>query len=45
MDGTLVFGPLQLEPFSPGRYEAELLIRDAFSKQETKVRGVFEVKP
>jgi GWxTD domain-containing protein len=45
VDGTLVFGPLSLEPFSPGRYEAELLITDASSKQETKVRGIFEVKP
>jgi GWxTD domain-containing protein len=42
-DGTLAFGPLPLESFNPGRYEAELLIRDETSKQETTARGTFEV--
>jgi GWxTD domain-containing protein len=44
-DGTLAFGPLPLQPFSPGRYEAQLLIKDENSKQETTARGTFEVVP
>jgi len=45
VDGALVYGPLPLGAFSPGRYEAEFLITDASSKQETKARGTFEIKP
>jgi hypothetical protein len=44
-DGALAYGPLALEAFSPGHYEAEFLITDASSKQATKARGTFEVKP
>jgi GWxTD domain-containing protein len=44
-DGTLVYGPLPLEGFEPGRYEAEILITDTSSKQESRARGSFEVKP
>ena len=45
VDGTLAFGPLPLTAYEPGRYEAELRIKDGFSKQETTVRGEFEVTP
>jgi GWxTD domain-containing protein len=44
-DGTLVYGPLPLEGFEPGRYEAEILITDTSSKQESRARGSFEVEP
>jgi GWxTD domain-containing protein len=43
--GALVYGPLPLSAFSPGHYEAEVLITDASSKQQTKATGTFEVKP
>jgi GWxTD domain-containing protein len=45
VNGALVYGPLPLAALSPGRYEAEFLITDASSKQETKARGTFEIKP
>jgi GWxTD domain-containing protein len=44
-NGTLVYGPLPLAGYQPGRYEAEVLIIDALSKQESKAHGSFEVKP
>jgi len=31
--------------FEPGRYEAEILITDTSSKQESRARGSFEVNP
>jgi hypothetical protein len=44
-DGVLVYGPVPIQAFAPGEYEAEIRITDRISKQEVVVRGSFEVKP
>jgi GWxTD domain-containing protein len=44
-DGALVYGPIPIEAFAPGAYEAELRITDQVSKQEVVVQRGFEVLP